>query len=218
MRCATASEAGPRYNANQDRVAADPDSGTFVVADGMGGLTDGATTAQMVVDELPWRLSARLGVGDDAVDTVTEVLAELNEWVRRTAVHGPGTTGAATALVLVRGSRAVVAHLGDSRVYLARHGRLVRLTDDHARAGQLTRFVGMPGPVTPDVAVHPLCPDDRLLLCTDGLTGAVSEDLVLHTLGTEWDGARACRALVGAARAGGSTDDVSVITVDPGCG
>jgi protein phosphatase len=155
--------------------------------------------------------------GPDVVDLATAVAAELNEQVRRTARCGAGNTGAAAALLLVRAGRALAVHLGDSRIYLTRGGRLRRLTKDHALpAGQLTRFVGMNGVVRPGVSLHDLEAGDRMLLCTDGLTGGVDDYRVGALLATSSDVHVACRSLVDAARAGGSADDISMIAVEYG--
>lgn len=184
------------HDENQDRVRAEPCRGTFVVADGMGGLAD-----------------------PDGARSVTGAMVELNEQVRRTALCGPGTTGAATALLLVRGRAALAVHLGDSRIYHARSGRVARLTRDHALGGGLlTRFVGMGGAVVPGVSRHELRPRDRLRLCTDGLTGGVEDAELGELLSGARNVHRASRALIDAARAGGATDDVSVIAVECGTG
>ncbi|MFC7105788.1 PP2C family protein-serine/threonine phosphatase [Nonomuraea rubra] len=163
---------------NQDRLAADPGNGTFVVADGIGGLADAAVTARTVVEQFPRRVRERVAaLAAPGVDrAVTVATAQLNEQIRDTARNGPGTTGAATALLLVRAGHALAVHLGDSRIYLARAGGLALLTQDHVREGRLTRFVGMPGEVLPGVSVHELSGGDRLLLCTDGLTRGVGEE------------------------------------------
>nr|WP_240974041.1 protein phosphatase 2C domain-containing protein [Nonomuraea sp. FMUSA5-5] len=199
-------------------MAADPDNGTFIVADGIGGLADAAVTARTVVEQLPRRVRERVhALGDpDVARAVAEAAAQLNEQIRDTARNGPGTTGATTALLLVRGGRALAVNLGDSRIYLARAGRLALLTEDHVREGRLTRFVGMPGEVLPGVSVHELSGGDRLLLCTDGLTRGVGEDELRTVLNGAGGIEGACELLIGSAAASGATDDVTVIAVQYG--
>ena len=215
---ATRTWPGRLHPENQDRLATDSDHGTFIVADGIGGLADAAATAQAVVDEFPARVHARLTrlTGMDVTVQVTAVAAELNARVRRTARRGPGTTGAATALLIIRGDRALTVHLGDSRIYLARDSRLVRLTADHSHDGQLTRYVGMSGPVTPGVSGHDLRPGDRLLVCTDGLTSRVDDTVLAALLRSADDVTEASGRLLEAAVAGGAIDDISLIAVDYG--
>src|SRR5262249_13579565 len=143
--------------------------------------------------------------GDRAYERIQQALAELNRRVRaeseRRTGH-PGNLGATLDLVLVRAGMAVVVHLGDSRVYLCRAGRRTPLTHDAAYVQKLldeglltpaeaaacpgnggpTRYVGMPGQPQADVCYLNLHPGDRLLLCSDGLTGELSEDRILAVL------------------------------------
>jgi serine/threonine protein phosphatase PrpC len=217
IQCATRTRSGALHDENQDRVATDVDRGIFIVVDGMGGLADAAATAQVVVDQFPPRLYERVSLlrDPDIAREVTCVLGELNVRVRDTARSGPGTTGAATALVLVRDNLALAVHLGDSRIYLVRKGRIRRLTEDHVEDGHLTQFVGMPGDVAPGVSVHELVAGDRILLCTDGLTGSV-DDRALGSMLTSGELDRACGRLVDAATHGGAVDDISVVAVEFG--
>jgi protein phosphatase len=219
IRCATRTRTGRLHAENEDRAGTDVEHGTFVVADGIGGLADAAATADAVVHRFPIQVYEQVDAlrGPDVEAVVTSVVAELNDLVRRAARTGPGTTGAATALLLLRDGLALAVHLGDSRIYLARAGRLVRLTEDHVRDGRITRFVGMPGDVVPGVSVHEVLPGDRLLLCTDGLTRSV-DDEALGVLLTGGEVDAVCRRLVDAAAEGGAVDDVTVIAVDYGPG
>lgn len=186
------------------------------MVDGIGGLADAAATAQVVAERLPLRVCEGVAAlhTPGVARAVTSAAAEINACVRTTARSGPGTTGASAALVLVRDGLALVAHLGDSRVYLARGGRLRRLTEDHSRDGQLTRYVGMPGEVVPEVSVHELSAGDRILLCTDGLTGSVDDRVLGALLGSASDPEDACALLVEAATSRGAIDDISVITLE----
>lgn len=214
---ASATRTGSRHRENQDRVAAHPRLGTYVVADGIGGLADGAACAQAVVDLLPPRVAGGVGpvIGADAGTAVTAATAALSAQVRTRARCGPGTTGAATALLLLRHDTALAVHLGDCRIYLAaRDGGFARLTDDHTRAGALTRFIGMGAAVTPGVSTRTLRGGDRLLLCTDGLTSALDDAGVREILAGACDVEQACGDLVAAAVDGGATDDIALVTVE----
>ncbi|MGQ0576472.1 MAG: PP2C family protein-serine/threonine phosphatase [Pseudonocardia sp.] len=211
---AARSDVGSYHDDNQDRMLADAGAGWCVVADGIGGLADAGATAQIVVDELPGRVLARIRAHEDIGRAARAATAEVNDRVRATARHGPGTTGATAALLIVGGGCAITVHVGDSRIYLARDGRLSRLTVDHALpSGELTRFVGMPGCAEPDASLHAVSPGDRLLLCTDGLVGSLDDEDVRRLLGARPPDA-ACRELVAAARVAGAVDDVTVIVVE----
>lgn len=218
IRCAVRTQTGVLHDENQDRVATDVERGTFLVVDGMGGLADAAATAQIVVDKfLPMFARVESITGPDVMSVVTRFTAEVNATVRSSARSGPDTTGAAVAGILVRDGRALAVHLGDSRIYLSRKGKLARLTDDHTDDGHLTRFMGMPGDVFPGVSVHELVVGDRILLCTDGLTNSV-DDRAVGVLLCSGDLERACRRLVDAAVDGGAVDDVTVIALEWGHG
>ena len=142
-----------------------------------------------------------------------------------------GTT--CTAVVVLDGTAHVI-HVGDSRAYLLRDEQLVRLTDDHTavdrmrREGILTaeqaeshphrhvlsRAVGAPTTVEIDRTDVALRPDDRLLLCSDGLTGMVAGPDIVRALAITTIDA-AAGALVRAALAAGGYDNVTVVVVDP---
>jgi protein phosphatase len=108
----------------------------------------------------------------------------------------------------------VSVHVGDSRIYLARNGKVTLLTEDHTEDGHLTQFMGMPGDVLPGIAVHELAAGDRILLCTDGLTGTVDDRALGSMLTKAGEVDRVCWQLVEAATAGGAVDDVSVVAVE----
>jgi PPM family protein phosphatase len=217
IHCASRTRTGSLHEDNEDRVTTDMDCGTFMVVDGMGGLADAAATAQVIADCFPREVCERVEAlsSPDVAREVTGVLAELNKHVRDTARSGPGTTGAAIAFLLVRDGLALVVHLGDSRIYLSRKGRIRCLTKDHSEDGHLTQFVGMPGEVEPGISVHELASGDRILLCTDGLTGSV-DDRALGRMLASGGLDRACGRLVDAATDGGAVDDISVVAVEFG--
>jgi protein phosphatase len=224
---------------NEDRWHADPLLGLFLVADGMGGRFAGALAAQKVVDRLPALVQASLaGVevpSARATERLSEVLTELSEQVRQESEGQPGLEGmgATVVLALVRQAWSLIAHLGDSRAYLLRAGCLEQLTKDHTivqllleigeisqeeaphhpARSQVTRYVGMPGEVLPDVQTVELCPGDRLLLCSDGLTGMVDDAAILAILQKKRVPATLCRHLVLAANAAGGIDNITAVVV-----
>ena len=225
---------------NEDRWFADSEQGLFLVADGVGGAAAGGLAAEAVVEVLPPLLRKKLGrierVRDpEAVQRVVEALVELSNRLRQESEARPGMagTGSTVVLALIRDDHALVAHMGDSRAYLARGRRLERLTRDHslvqllvecgevdpARAathparGQLTRFVGMPDEPLPEARLVKLAPGDRLLLCSDGLTGMLDDRRLAAILARELVAADACRHLVEAANEAGGKDNITVVIV-----
>lgn len=143
-------------------------------------------------------------------------------------LQGFGTTLTAAFSI---GRALFVGHVGDSRGYLFRDGQLLRLTRDHTVAqrlvdqGQidpmeaathrlrnvLTRSLGhKDAPVQPDVTRAVLNDDDRLLVCSDGLTDMLTDDVIAQILGSELPPAAVCRALVDLANQAGGRDNVTV--------
>jgi len=184
---------------------------------------------------LPALLSERLGA---TADPVAAALTELSALVRQAGEERPGLTGmgATVVLAVLGGCHAHIAHLGDSRAYLLRKCRLERLTTDHTLVevliaageltpeqaevhparGHLTRYAGMAGEALPDTRVLELHPQDRLLLCSDGLTGVVDDDQLRTILDRGLEPRPTCEALIAAANAANARDNVTAVVVDVG--
>jgi len=144
--------------------------------------------------------------------------------------------GATVVLAMLRQDGAIIAHLGDSRAYVASRGRLEKLTADHSLAQllvdqheisveesvchptrhQVTRYVGMTGEALPEACFIKLHPGDQLLLCSDGLTDMISDDQILERMRSAASPEAACRALIDAANEAGGKDNVTVIVVNVG--
>ena len=165
---------------NEDRYLVRDERRTtlLAVADGVGGEAGGEMASATALEGLAKRFfdaSAKI----PRADALATAMREANDAVLARAGES-GQRGAASTLVAaaVAGKDAVIGNLGDSRAYLARDGGVRRLTADHSGAmpSSITRFVGDPRGVQPDVFVETLRPGDRLLLCSDGLTRHVNDD------------------------------------------
>lgn len=225
---------------NQDRWFAEPEQGLYMVADGMGGTFGGGLAAQVVVETLPRLLRKRMrDVGrldqPKAKDLLLQALAELSDRLRDEARHefGLGGLGSTVVLLSIRDQHAIVAHMGDSRAYLLRQAKLEQLTRDHTivqvlldceeitsaetadhpARGQLTRFVGMNGEALPEARLMELALGDRLLLCSDGLTGMLSDERIRLALVEESSLENACHRLVAEANEAGGNDNISAVIV-----
>ncbi len=157
--------------------------------------------------------------------------AVLDRGAAEGALRGMGTTLTA---VLTDGDKAHVAHVGDSRAYLFRGGVLQRLTEDHTlvqrmvREGRLTadqaerhpqrsvltRALGVDEDLPVDELTLDVHPGDRILICSDGLTGMVDEERIGEILESEPDAQAACDRLVEEANGAGGEDNITVIVID----
>ena len=226
---------------NQDHWAAAPAHGLFVVSDGMGGEAAGSLASRVVVEGLlPLVRREMKGIADlappEAETRLLGALATLSGQVAKQTWHEPGLDGmgATVVLALIRDLQALVAYLGDSRAYLLRNGTLGQLTHDHSivqllldtgeitpegaanhpERGRLTRFVGMPGEALPEAQRLTLYPADRLLLCTDGLSGMLTDAQLAEILSEAAPPEEACQRLVSAANEAGGLDNITVLAVD----
>jgi PPM family protein phosphatase len=226
---------------NEDRWLGDPGLGLFVVADGMGGQAAGALAAGIVVETLPRLLRQRIEASTvltnpESCELLREILADLSGHLRRDSQERLGLRGmgATVVVAVIRHRQALVGHLGDSRAYLLRNEQLERLTHDHSvtqllldhgeitdaesldhpARGQLTRFVGMEGEALPDVRFLELQPEDRLLLCTDGLSGMLSDEDLRAQLIQRSTPEEVCRNLVSAANEAEGKDNITAVVVD----
>ncbi len=239
---ASHTDTGKVRRENQDATYNDPDRGLFVLADGMGGRPGGALAADIVVKTLPAILTKMIADprrlhGKELADTIRRALGTISDTVKESGARTPGYNGMGATVVifaLAADGTAAVGNLGDARVYMARERKVSLLTRDHSvtqilvdsgelseeaarthpSRSQLTRYVGMLEDPLPDVAIVPLSPGDRFLLCSDGLTGEI-EATTLNELLTQADAPdKAARHLVDAALAAGGKDNVTVTIID----
>jgi len=230
---------------NQDRILIDDSVGLFVVADGMGGHVHGEiaaqealTAIQFYIDssrerfDVSWPFGYSFDLSIDA-NRITTGIHLANRRVRQQAQRAPDTTGMGTtvAAVLVNESHAVVANVGDSRVYLYRQGDLKQLSVDDtwiesmAAQGMLDRANAENHPMRNvliqaagskeqlEVHVHelPLEWQDTFLLTSDGLHGVVGHDGIRSILRAGLDLRRSAERLVEAAKEQGAPDNISVV-------
>jgi len=184
---------------NQDHVhaASIPLGELFIVADGIGGYQGGATASRMVVEEFLAQLSAK-PVNYPPEQALQEAAVHTNAAIYAAASTGDPAyhrMGSTVVLALIRGSEALIGHIGDSRAYLIRAVQMTRLTNDHSAvqalvnknllteeearrhpdSSVLTRSLGHRPEVEIEIDRIALQPGDALLLCSDGLWGYVAQ-------------------------------------------
>jgi len=175
------SETGLVCEDNQDNVHVSVGRGVFCVADGMGGGAEGAKASETICHELKMTLHVAEAEFGARLSAVQNALVDANYEIHGYARANGYARMASTAAVLVFSpddrSRAAVVHVGDSRVYRIRRGLFERLTRDHRVLGgnTLTRAVGAAATVCCDIREIDVCPGDRFVVCSDGVSGVVSD-------------------------------------------
>ena len=235
-------DVGRMRSANQDRLILDREHGFFGVSDGMGGLRRGADASAYVSESLPGLMGICLkeAMPDDSPQILAERLRQavclLSDQLYKSG-NAPGRFdyGATLAGVWLYRDQAIFVGLGDSRGYLlpadaaapeqvtqdmnvagilVRNGQMTREEAAHSPASsQLTAFVGMEAPATPEVFLRPVHPGDVLLLCSDGLHGMVPEEEIVAILRANKELQAACQALIDAANAHGGRDNISAVVI-----
>jgi protein phosphatase len=221
-----------RRTTNEDAFLVDTNRGLFIVADGMGGHNAGEVASSLAVkaigDFLDDGTPASLNVLDEA-------LRLANDHILTVAGEKPDYTGMGTtvAAVYLREGVAVFAHAGDSRVYLLHKGHITQLTRDdswvaaamngmsddaheleqHPMRHVLTKVVGLRPELQPSVAECPFVTGDVMLLCSDGVHGAVSEQKLGQLLASRNPVAAVAESVLREALAHGATDNVTAVVI-----
>lgn len=234
------SETGYVRDENQDRMSWSPVplGQLYIVADGMGGHNGGALAAETAVQELQRHIS-QAPVGEPVDQVIHAAFKKANETVYAKAHSGdPATEGMGTTavLLLISGQVANLAHVGDSRAYLYRNGRLAQLTTDHTvvqrmvqagllkpeeaadhpDASVLERAIGSKPDIEVDIRNELLREGDAILLCSDGLSGYVADAQIESVLGSQGTVRETAENLVKLTLEKGGKDNVTVQLVQYG--
>jgi len=226
---------------NEDAVAVDAEVSLAVLADGMGGYNAGEVASQMVtnfiVTELGrWLREASSQASDAEVRRAMDICVDnANRAIFNAANANPHYAGMGTTLVVAvfRDNRLMLGHVGDSRCYRLRAGRLQQITRDHsllqeqidaglitpeqaafsANKNLVTRAVGVEDTVLLETHQHEVLPGDEFLMCSDGLSDML-DDAGIAQLMQAADGLEArAHALIDAANDAGGKDNISVVLV-----
>ncbi len=235
LRSAAGTDVGLRRNANEDRYALAPDLGLYLVADGMGGHTAGQVASQLAAEATLRAIDTLQGGQLSLSEKLRHAIACANREIyvqaeARSELAGMGTTLVA---ILAGQERLALAHVGDSRAYLIRQGRIRLLTDDHSVVGEmlrrreisedaarehphrhvLTRALGVRRAVEPDLAELTPSEGDIFVMCTDGLTGHLRDQEIAERISLGADLQEICDALVTTANERGGEDNTTVVLV-----
>lgn len=208
---------------NQDAFLERPESGIWVVADGMGGHEHGELASLMVCDGL---LNLQPEVTLEATSlAVQHRLSDINSQLHRMATRqiAPVRSGTTVVVLLARGPHCEVLWAGDSRAHRLRDGKLDILTKDHVWPGfsgtlgdessTITRAVGGEARLELDTWRGKVRPGDRYMLCSDGISRALGEDAIRQCLLVA-DTRAAANALIEEAIGAGSSDNVTAVIIE----
>lgn len=228
---AGASDVGRVREGNEDALLM-RDS-VFAVADGMGGHLAGEVASATALEPIAALDGTVFAEATEAAAALSEAVIQANETVSELAEGNPSYRGMGTTLTaaMVEGRRLHIAHVGDSRAYLMRSGQFSQITDDHTlvqhlvNEGQITREEAATHPqrsiitraigVSPEIEVDSLSldldPGDRLLLCSDGLTGVIEDEQIAQVLADKTDPNEAVSTLIDLANEHGGPDNITVV-------
>ena len=231
---AATSDRGRKRSSNEDAFGFSVEHGAYLVCDGMGGAAAGEVASALAVDEM---MSLLKGRAADAPlpETAEQAISTANEAIFQRAQNNTHLSGMGTTLValVADGDRAWMLNVGDSRGYRLRDGRLEQITVDHSlveeqvRSGRMdqaealrsplrnviTRALGTQPTVTPDVFPLDIEPGDLFLLCSDGLTRELSDDLLESMLRLDRALEELCSRLTDAANKAGGHDNITCLLV-----
>jgi protein phosphatase len=219
-----------RRSTNEDAWLVDQKLGLLVVADGMGGHNAGEVASALAVKSI--QESVRTRGAPPSADVLEEAVGSANDRILSEATAQPEQVGMGTTVVvaLVVDGRVLYMSVGDSRIYLFQDGRLVQLTRDdswlaaalqgdepaeglgaHPMRHVLTKVVGLRPDLQATAAECSIRAGDSLLLCTDGVHGAVPHELLTEILARSAPVADLAQDIVRAAIAHGATDNATAI-------
>jgi protein phosphatase len=215
--------------------------GLFVVADGMGGHTAGEVASTAIVNSIAQKASMELfGTESDTNDDydtrlwLQDAVQSANAAVFEIRKSTGTDLGSTLVAALLKANEANIAHVGDSRVYIIREGEIQQITKDHSlverlvATGQISpeearyhpqrnviyRTIGDKPQVEVEMSSLQLSIGDRLLLCSDGLNGMLTDGEILRIVEGSQSPQAACNSLVEAANNTGGEDNITVILVE----
>ena len=250
IRFFAATDVGRERDHNEDNYLVDSKLHLYVVADGMGGHAAGEVASAIAVRILHEELrrdretieqpAAQARGGRTILRLFEQAVQRACARIHEEAVLDPEKRGMGTTLsaLLITGSHGYIAHVGDSRIYLLRSGRVQQVTEDHtvfnelikrgkltrdqiekvAQKNAITRAVGVYERVEVDTLTIEVLPGDQFLLASDGLHGYIAHTAELEPYFEEPDGQLAAQGLIDLANKKGGKDNITVVLVRLGAG
>ncbi len=219
---------------NEDSFFCDNESQVFAVADGLGGLPFGDLASKAAIQYLELWTQARRSDNWEGIDWQL-LMKELNHQVIQTgqiSAHGLGI-GTTFSLGMIRNNNLEISHIGDSRIYLFRNGKIEQLTTDHTLETfaieqrqfpndsdipahykhTLTQCLGQRELIKPEHTEHRILSGDRILFCSDGISGPVPEEELIHTMTVRDSPEATLDQLIQVTLENGAPDNVTAVVV-----
>ena len=232
LRAAALTDIGRVRRQNEDRYLLDEPAQLFGVADGVGGLPGGAEAAQQTIEDVAGAIHS-LSNGQEP--NLTAIVHHANEAVGALGRRISPAMGIGTTLTFgcVRGTTLQIAHVGDSRLYAWRDGKLTQISEDHsvenearmrrergevvyyneANRNALTRCIGQPTPPEVDLISRPLVAGDRYLFVTDGVTRLIGDTELTTIVGKAGEPAAILSEMITLAVRRGGPDNATGVLV-----
>jgi protein phosphatase len=221
---------------NQDSfVIDDPQGRFFIVADGMGGHAGGQEASKIATEEIKTYLDKNWDSDISSQDLLKEAIDRANQGILEDQCNHPerGDMGTTVVVIIFRDEYPLCAHVGDSRLYRFRNSQLEQVTEDHTwvglalKAGEITKeqakvhpwrhvlsqCLGRKDLYRIDLQQLDIQSGDRFLLCSDGLTEEVPDDLIKSSLVKSKTCEEAAAKLVEAAKQAGGSDNITVVII-----
>lgn len=237
------SDIGLKRENNQDYMFASSESDfpIFLVADGMGGHNAGDIASSMAVKSIVKFIDENkemLKNPDDIKRYIKKAIDQANDEIFIKSLDSSEFNGMGTTLTMayIGDKNLVIGHVGDSRAYLIREGKIIQLTDDHTLVNELikngsidkdeakdhpqghviTRAIGTSYKIKSDVFSKDITNNDIIILCSDGLTNMIDDDVILRVIEKydKKDMNNICNVLVKLAKENGGRDNITVIGIN----
>ena len=219
---------------NQDNYYTDPDGRFFIVADGMGGHAGGQEASQLATNAIQTHLQEYWNSPTSSAELLEQAIDQANEEIIKDQQANPERSdmGTTAVVVIFRKKQCWFGHVGDSRIYRFRNSELEQITEDHTwvakamKAGDITpeqarnhpwrhvlsQCLGRKDLHQVDVQTIDVQPKDRLLLCSDGLTEELPDELIADYLQPSLK--QAATTLIEEAKKNGGRDNITVVIAE----
>jgi protein phosphatase len=236
VRGAGQTDVGRVRKRNEDALSVDVPNGIFLVADGLGGHASGDVASRVAIETTKRIMAAAISIPDSSIsDSFRDAIVKADFAIAEEIYRDPTKKNMASTFVgcVIRDDTAVVAHVGDSRAYLIRDGNIEQIDIDHSWVFEqvsigiltpeeakvhpfrniVTKVLGSGAGCEPSVNEIKLIDGDRIILCSDGLSGPVTDTDILNIALSSQDPKVCAESLIRKALDNGGDDNITVVII-----